>query len=83
MSLANLSKTDHFGRWSRIARKLPGRTDNEIKNYWRAYMRKMAQENKKEKVPSVSFSSSSSSSSICNTSYSIMEMNERSFYDIG
>ncbi|KAF3790953.1 Myb-related protein [Nymphaea thermarum] len=31
-------------RWSRIARKLPGRTDNEIKNYWRTHMRKKAQE---------------------------------------
>lgn len=33
-------------RWSRIARKLPGRTDNEIKNYWRTHMRKKAQEEK-------------------------------------
>ncbi|KAJ1255841.1 hypothetical protein BS78_K149500 [Paspalum vaginatum] len=31
-------------RWSRIARFLPGRTDNEIKNYWRTHMRKKAQE---------------------------------------
>ncbi|XP_022964841.1 transcription factor MYB59-like [Cucurbita moschata] len=29
-------------RWSRIARKLPGRTDNEIKNFWRTHMRKVA-----------------------------------------
>ncbi|KAG8090336.1 hypothetical protein GUJ93_ZPchr0011g28724 [Zizania palustris] len=28
-------------RWSRIALRLPGRTDNEIKNYWRTHMRKM------------------------------------------
>ncbi|XP_039043511.1 transcription factor MYB59-like [Hibiscus syriacus] len=34
-------------RWSRIARKLPGRTDNEIKNYWRTHIRKKAQEKKK------------------------------------
>ncbi|KAL3531990.1 hypothetical protein ACH5RR_005511 [Cinchona calisaya] len=29
-------------RWSRIARSLPGRTDNEIKNYWRCHLRKKA-----------------------------------------
>ncbi|CAL9106971.1 Myb-like DNA-binding domain [Musa troglodytarum] len=39
-------------RWSRIARKLPGRTDNEIKNYWRTHMRKKAQEQKRSFSPS-------------------------------
>ncbi|KAK6776881.1 hypothetical protein RDI58_027882 [Solanum bulbocastanum] len=62
-------------RWSRIARKIPGRTDNEIKNYWRTHMRKKAQEQRKK--CSISPSSSSSSSSITH------EENERNFYDTG
>ncbi|KAM3312476.1 hypothetical protein ACQJBY_032406 [Aegilops geniculata] len=44
-------------RWSRIARRLPGRTDNEIKNYWRTRMRKKAQERKTNMSPSSSSSS--------------------------
>ncbi|XP_057782803.1 transcription factor MYB59 [Salvia miltiorrhiza] len=49
-------------RWSRIARKIPGRTDNEIKNYWRTHMRKKAQDQKKKSIAQSSSSSSSSSS---------------------
>ncbi|KAF7120428.1 hypothetical protein RHSIM_Rhsim13G0087000 [Rhododendron simsii] len=50
-------------RWSRIARKLPGRTDNEIKNYWRTHMRKKAQERKQTMSPPSSGSNCSSSAS--------------------
>ncbi|XP_072996530.1 transcription factor MYB59-like [Typha latifolia] len=51
----------HGNRWSQIARSLPGRTDNEIKNYWRTHMRKKAQERKRSSSPSSSGSTTSSS----------------------
>ncbi|GLT65063.1 hypothetical protein SLA2020_375150 [Shorea laevis] len=64
-------------RWSRIARKLPGRTDNEIKNYWRTHMRKKAQESKRA-IPPSSPKSSSSSSTITK-----VDAEKASFHDTG
>ncbi|EOY34142.1 Myb domain protein 48 isoform 1 [Theobroma cacao] len=65
-------------RWSRIARKLPGRTDNEIKNYWRTHMRKKAQEKKRAMSPS---SSSSTTTTVDSLPFS--GNGKVSFYDTG
>jgi transcription factor MYB, plant len=51
-------------RWSRIARNLPGRTDNEIKNFWRTRTRKKALEQRRQMNNNKTASPSSSSSSV-------------------
>lgn len=33
-----------FSRWSAIATRLPGRTDNEIKNFWHTHLKKKLQQ---------------------------------------
>ncbi|KAH9610965.1 hypothetical protein KSS87_006056, partial [Heliosperma pusillum] len=63
-------------RWSRIARRLPGRTDNEIKNYWRTHMRKQAQKKRE-----ISSSSSSSSLLDCNSSSDSAAVNSKTILE--
>ncbi|XP_027346640.1 transcription factor MYB48-like [Abrus precatorius] len=75
-------------RWSRIARKLPGRTDNEIKNFWRTHLRKKkAQEKKRGETASPASSSCqsllSSNNHVVDYSHASKKAGEESFYDTG
>ncbi|KAM5579319.1 hypothetical protein ABKV19_009219 [Rosa sericea] len=38
-------------RWSLIAGRIPGRTDNEIKNYWNSYLKRKLQQQNHLEVP--------------------------------
>ncbi|VAH86604.1 unnamed protein product [Triticum turgidum subsp. durum] len=49
-------------RWSRIAKAMPGRTDNEIKNYWRTHTRKLHKDTRAASAASASTTTTTSTS---------------------
>ncbi|PIA61933.1 hypothetical protein AQUCO_00200135v1 [Aquilegia coerulea] len=51
-------------RWSKIARHLPGRTDNEIKNFWRTKIQKHIKQPENGAGPSSERNDSASSSHV-------------------
>ena len=50
-------------RWSRIAKAMPGRTDNEIKNYWRTHTRKLHKDARAAAADGASAASASTTTS--------------------
>ncbi|WOL07191.1 transcription factor LAF1-like [Canna indica] len=64
-------------KWSQIAMHLPGRTDNEVKNYWNCYLKKKA-----VKVEGSDHFHASTSISESNQNQKTTQLSEESIYQI-
>ncbi|MED6143427.1 hypothetical protein PIB30_006001 [Stylosanthes scabra] len=60
-------------KWSQIAHHLPGRTDNEIKNYWHSYLKKKVTK-EMESHEQVHHATSSSSETMDSSSHTVQNL---------
>ncbi|XP_073006553.1 MYB-like transcription factor EOBII [Typha latifolia] len=58
-------------RWSKIARELPGRTDNEIKNYWRTRIQKKLKHGESIENNNTIVTDEASTSTGCHATYNV------------
>ncbi|XP_015689021.1 myb-related protein 308 [Oryza brachyantha] len=63
-------------KWSRIARHLPGRTDNEVKNYWNSYLKKRVESGGKNQGPPTTPASAASTPADSDDSHSLKPLHE-------